>query len=48
VASSAAFAGVFERHHPAIHRYLARRIGVDVADELAAETFAIAFAKRGR
>ena len=44
----AAFAAVFERHHPAVHRYLARRLGVDLADELAAETFAVAFAKRGR
>ena len=43
-----AFADVFERHHPAVHRYLARRLGVDLADELAAETFAVAFAKRGR
>jgi RNA polymerase sigma factor (sigma-70 family) len=43
-----AFAGVFERHHPAVHRYLARRIGTGLADELAAETFAVAFAKRGR
>ena len=46
--SPAAFAVVFERHHPAVHRYLARRIGSDFADELAAETFAVAFAKRGR
>ena len=43
-----AFAAVFERHHPAVHRYLARRLGVDLADELAAEAFAIAFAKRAR
>jgi len=46
--SPAAFADVFERHHPAIHRHLARRLGRDLADELAAETFAVAFAKRGR
>jgi RNA polymerase sigma factor (sigma-70 family) len=46
--SPTAFAAVFERHHPAVHRYLARRIGRDLADELAAETFAVAFAKRGR
>ena len=44
----AAFAGVFERHHPAVHRYLARRFGAGLADELAAETFAVAFAKRAR
>jgi RNA polymerase sigma-70 factor (ECF subfamily) len=46
--SPTAFAAVFERHHPAVHRYLARRLGVDLADELAAEVFAVAFAKRGR
>jgi RNA polymerase sigma-70 factor (ECF subfamily) len=43
-----AFAAVFERHHAAVHRYLARRLGTDLADELAAETFAVAFAKRRR
>ena len=48
LASPAAFAAVFERHHPAVHRYLARRLGTDLADELAAETFAVAFAGRGR
>jgi RNA polymerase sigma-70 factor (ECF subfamily) len=46
--SPTAFAAVFERHHAVVHRYLARRIGRDLADELAAETFAVAFAKRGR
>jgi RNA polymerase sigma-70 factor, ECF subfamily len=46
--SPGAFARVFTRHHPAVHRYLARRLGADLADELAAETFAVAFAKRGR
>jgi RNA polymerase sigma factor (sigma-70 family) len=44
----AAFSTVFERHHAAVHGYLARRLGVDLADELAAEAFAVAFAKRGR
>ena len=39
---------MFTRHHPAVHRYLARRLGADLADELAAETFAVAFAERGR
>lgn len=46
--SPAEFGCVFERHHAAIHRYLARRLGADLADELAAETFAVAFAKRRR
>jgi RNA polymerase sigma factor (sigma-70 family) len=44
----AAFRAVFDRHFDAIHRYLARRVGVDLADELAAETFAVAFRKRAR
>src|SRR4051812_14227396 len=43
-----AFATVFERHHAVVHRYLARRLGTDLADELAAEVFAVAFAKRRR
>ncbi len=43
-----AFKEVFERHYDAIHRYLARRLGTDMADELAAEAFAVAFGKRGR
>lgn len=42
----AAFRVVFDRHFAAIHRYLAGRVGVDLADELAAETFAIASRKR--
>jgi RNA polymerase sigma factor (sigma-70 family) len=46
VAAPSAFGPVFERHHAVIHRYLARRLGVDLADELAAEVFAVAFAKR--
>ncbi|MFD0974198.1 RNA polymerase sigma factor, partial [Plantactinospora endophytica] len=40
------FAEIFDRHAEAIHRYLARRIGRSVADDLAAETFLVAF--RGR
>jgi len=39
------FAALFDRHAPAVHRYLARRIG-EAADDLLAETFLIAF--RGR
>jgi RNA polymerase sigma-70 factor (ECF subfamily) len=46
--SPSAFGAVFERHHGVVHRYLARRLGVDLADELAAEVFAVAFAKRRR
>ena len=38
------FAEVFEAEFPPLHRYLRRRVGADLADELAAETFATAYA----
>lgn len=34
----------FADHYDAIHRYLHRRVGAAIAEELAAETFAVAFA----
>jgi RNA polymerase sigma factor (sigma-70 family) len=40
------FAVLFDRHAPFIHRYAARRIGHDAADDLVAETFLAAFGKR--
>ena len=43
-----AFAAVFDRHYDAVHRYLARRVGSDLADDLAAETFTTAFDARRR
>jgi RNA polymerase sigma factor (sigma-70 family) len=42
------FATVFERHFAAVHAYVQRRVGVDLADEVAAETFARAFDRRRR
>jgi RNA polymerase sigma-70 factor (ECF subfamily) len=42
------FAVVFDRHAPQIHRYLARRLGGQVADDLMGETFLIAFGGRAR
>ena len=41
-----AFEPIFDRHFAAVHRYLHRRAGHDLADELAAETFAVAFERR--
>ena len=41
-----AFESIFERHFDAIHKYLHRRVGRDLADELAAETFVAAFERR--
>jgi RNA polymerase sigma factor (sigma-70 family) len=43
---SRAFAVVFDRHYDEIWRYLCRRIGSALADELASETFLRAFARR--
>jgi RNA polymerase sigma factor (sigma-70 family) len=43
-----AFVTVYERHHAAVHNYLRRRLGVDAADDLAAETFVRAFRVRAR
>jgi len=41
------FGAIFDRHFALIHRYLHRRVGQILADDLAAETFAIAFRERG-
>ena len=41
-----AFETIFDRHFKAVHRYLHRRAGRDLADEVAAETFAVAFERR--
>ena len=40
-----AFATLFDRHAPAVHRYLGRRVG-DLADDLMSETVLIAFRRR--
>jgi RNA polymerase sigma-70 factor (ECF subfamily) len=40
------FSAIFERHFDAVHRYIQQRVGVDLADDLASETFVIAFDKR--
>src|SRR6266487_6416157 len=42
------FGVLFDRHAPAIYRYIARRLGRDAADDLVAETFLAAFRQRGR
>jgi RNA polymerase sigma factor (sigma-70 family) len=43
----AAFAAIFDRHHSELYRYLRRRVDGALAADLAAETFVIAFARRG-
>ncbi|MFW6689919.1 RNA polymerase sigma factor [Streptomyces sp. MAR4 CNX-425] len=43
-----AFAVLFDRHADAIHRYAARRLGDEAADDVMAETFTTAFRLRER
>jgi RNA polymerase sigma-70 factor (ECF subfamily) len=40
------FAWVFDRYFGEVHGYVARRLGTHEADDIAAETFTIAFRKR--
>lgn len=40
------FSEIFERHFAVIHAYLARRIGSELADDLAAQVFTVAFERR--
>jgi RNA polymerase sigma-70 factor (ECF subfamily) len=42
------FAVIFARHAPHIHRYLARRLGREIAEDLVADTFVAAFRQRQR
>ncbi|MDQ2895213.1 MAG: RNA polymerase sigma factor [Actinomycetota bacterium] len=41
-----AFHNVFDRHFNVVRRYLARRVGRDRADDLASQTFTVAFSRR--
>lgn len=41
-----AFEAIFDRHFDAVHGYLARRAGRERADDLASQTFVVAFARR--
>jgi len=43
-----AFRVIFERHYDAVHGYLQRRLDEHLADELAAQTFLVAFDGRSR
>jgi RNA polymerase sigma-70 factor (ECF subfamily) len=47
LADSQAFSTIVDRHFATIHRYLSRRAGSDRAEDLAAQTFAVAFRRRG-
>ena len=41
-----AFAGIFDRHGPAVFAYLARRAGATPAEDLLGEVFRVAFERR--
>ena len=43
-----AFAELFDRHADCVHRFAARRLGAQLADDLPSETFPIAFEHRDR
>ena len=42
------FAVIFDRYFAEVHRYAERRVGTDAADEIASDTFLVAFGKRER
>lgn len=42
----ASFGEIFDRHFNRIHSYLQRQVGPDMADDLASQTFLIAFDRR--
>lgn len=48
LADPSAFGVIFERHFDAVHGYLQRRLDENLADELAAQTFLVAFDRRSR
>src|SRR5258708_7025727 len=43
-----AFAGLYDRHASHIHRYVTRRLGSGLADDVTGETFLAAFQRRRR
>ncbi|MEU0520311.1 RNA polymerase sigma factor [Streptosporangium sp. NPDC006007] len=42
------FADIFDRHAPALRRYVARRLGPSLADDIVSDTFLAAFRRRHR
>jgi DNA-directed RNA polymerase specialized sigma24 family protein len=40
------FEAVFREHFAPVHRFIARRVGMALAEDLAAEVFAIAYRRR--
>jgi RNA polymerase sigma factor (sigma-70 family) len=48
IAGPADFEAAFRQHFPPIYRFIARRVGSALAEDLAAETFATAYRRRAR
>jgi len=48
VAEPAAFGALFDRHFHAVYAFTQRRVGIDLAEEVTAETFTRGFEARGR
>lgn len=48
LADPSTFGVIFQRHYDAVHGYLQRRLDEHLADELAAQTFLVAFDSRSR
>jgi len=44
----AAFAEIFQRHFDRVEAYARQRVGLTVGEEIAAQTFLVAFERRGR
>lgn len=42
-----AFNALFEKHYDAVYRYARRRVGADQADDVASESFVVAWQRRG-
>lgn len=47
ISEPARFAAIFDRHFDAIHSYACRRVGNSAAEEIASQTFLVAFDRRG-
>jgi RNA polymerase sigma-70 factor, ECF subfamily len=46
IGDASEFALVYDRHHRDIHRFARARVGADLADDVASETFVVAFRQR--
>jgi RNA polymerase sigma factor (sigma-70 family) len=46
ITDACSFEAAFSENFPSVHRFLARRVGSSLADDLAAETFALAYRRR--